>query len=1161
MQKSIFVHLSVVVFATFFTISPVFAQDSTPAIPAYVSASRACKASASDREPLMEVLRSELDYAAEKLSTAATPPYYIDFRVTDTRQCKIGASFGVVTSDAENRERIFKPHIRVGSPEFDNFHNGASGSDYRATRVLLPLGDDDPADDPDNYQADNDPDDNSDDNSDNDPTGDNSDATRQVIWREVERDYRRSVAALENARAADRITSAREDSAPDFSPAPVENYYEPPFDKAETAFDRAEMRRRVEAYSAVFASFPEILMGTASVDFTVERKYFVSSEGGSVVQNLRACRLMVSALVRTADGMDLPLSNSYFAFSPADLPSDAEVMADTHLMAVTLTAMASAPVVDPYTGPALLSGEAAGVFFHEIFGHRVEGQRMKSDSDGQTFKKMVGQEVLPRAFSVYDDPTQSTFGGNDLYGHYLFDDQGVRARRARVVENGVLNEFLMTRTPTDEFASSNGHARAADNLSPVSRQSNLVVETSRPLTDPQLRKQLVREAKAQDREFGLYFKKVTGGFTQTGRYTANSFNVTPLEVYKIYVDGRPDELVRGVDLIGTPLSMFANIVEAGGRTQIFTGVCGAESGSIPVTAISPSVLVKKVEVQRKAKTSDTPPLLPRPSAETRPARSPLKKLHIDESHPAKDIFSAMRAELSRSMDGLQMDGVDKPFIINYLYSDLRAMAISATLGEITSSRLEPARMNGVRVLLGDYDTTSDLSYNGAYTLRPSAIETDTVQIRREFWLSTDLAYKAAAADMARKLAIREQIVRTPEEDSLPDLQPVASIEKCVEAPAFGFDKAEWEARAKRLSAIFGDFPSLYGSQVRVVVYDRTDYSVSSEGVATSLPTPFASVVVSASVRTPEGEEFSDSREFYATTDLALPDEGALSEDIRRFAQGLSDWALAPKFDGYYIGPVLFVGHGVFEMFDGNLLSNDGNALPAKRKPENQATRPSPRRLEGRIGKRVLDRRFSVINHSAMREWNGTPLMGFYEMDADGTVPPPSLTLIEGGMLRTLLGGRIPTPGLPASTGSNRPSVGLQPYVSPGTLEVSATDGKTTAELERDLLRLAGEDGLDYACIVERTEGRVDYVWRVDVRTGERALVRSAEVTPVALGGLRRVAGVSRESTVRNYLAGQVPSSLIHPEAVLLEDVEIGTRETTGEKPLPIVNPLERGESR
>lgn len=539
------------------------------------------------QESLPEILKQELQYQWEELSRTEVPPYYMNFRVTETDRNIANASFGVLSGQYEIRERVFKPHIRLGEYGFDNFHgdiDGYQGNSYYTPKTLLPLADENP------------------------------DAIRQVIWKEVCDAYKSSVEQLEKLRAADKVNTKRDDKAPDFSAAPAEKYYEAPLTAAEKAFDRPEMERRVKAYSEVFLGSPDIVNGSASIDYTVQRKHLVSTEGTEIAHNSRACRLMINATVRTADGMELPLYKSWFAFTPAGLPSDEEVLTAARLMAATLEKMKNAPVVDPYTGPAMLSGEAAGVFFHEIFGHRVEGQRMKSDSDGQTFKKMVGQNVLPRHFSVYDDPTQSRFGDSDLYGYYLYDDQGVRARRVDVVRSGTLNEFLMTRVPTDEFGQSNGHARAQDNMNPVSRQSNLVIETDRHLTEEQLRKMLVKEAKAQKKEFGLYFKEVTGGFTMTGRFIANSFNVTPLEVYKIYVDGRPDELVRGVDLIGTPLSMFSNIIEAGGEAGIFTGVCGAESGGVPVTAVSPQVLVKKVEVQRKAKSTDTPPVLQRPDA-------------------------------------------------------------------------------------------------------------------------------------------------------------------------------------------------------------------------------------------------------------------------------------------------------------------------------------------------------------------------------------------------------------------------------------------------------------------------------------------------------------------------------------------------------------------
>lgn len=526
------------------------------------------------------------------------------------------------------------------------------------------------------------------------------------------------------------------------------------------------------------------------------------------------------------------------------------------------------------------------------------------------------------------------------------------------------------------------------------------------------------------------------------------------------------------------------------------------------------------------------------------------------------IFRAMETELSRNMNELHMDDLGRPFWIGYLYSDIDVMTVSASLGEIVQSSLRPWRYSGTRVLFGDYDMTSDLDYNSAYFIRNSAVETDEEQIRREFWLNTDANYKQSAPTMARKTALRQQTARTPEEEALPDMLPVAAIDKTVESPAFELDRAEWEQRTAELSAVFARYPSLYNSSVNMRANDWTNYTYTSEAVRTCIPVSFASVSARATVRTPDGEEFSDNIDFYSTSDLTLPSQEELLELIDDFARSLSEYAAAPKFDEFYSGPVLFTSQSVFRMFDDNLLPNNGNGLLVKRRPENVSGNRtngqlSARRLENRLGQRVLDRRLSVVNHSAMREYDGTPLLGYYEIDADGVVPPAGLTVIEGGMLRSLLGGTVPTLKSPASTGSNRASVNIMPIIAPGTLEITSSETASTAELEKQLVTLAAADGLSHAYIVERMNGRVNIVWRVDVATGERTQVRGAEVTPVALAQLKRMAGVSAESGVRNYLAGQVPATMIYPEAVLLEDVEIGEMETVREKPSPIVNPLER----
>jgi len=199
-----------------------------------------------------------------------------------------------------------------------------------------------------------------------------------------------------------------------------------------------------------------------------------------------------------------------------------------------------------------------------------------------------------------------------LNGYYQYDDEGVKAQRVPVVEKGVLKNFLMSRCPINNFPKSNGHGRCQAGFDPVSRQGNLIVESSNAVPYLQLRQMLIDECKKQNKPYGLIFKEVEGGFTFTGRIMPNSFNVRPIFVYRVYTDGRPDEVVRGVDIVGTPLVSFGKILATSDDVDVFNGYCGAESGSVPVSAVSPSILVSEIEVQKKEKSQEKPPILPPP---------------------------------------------------------------------------------------------------------------------------------------------------------------------------------------------------------------------------------------------------------------------------------------------------------------------------------------------------------------------------------------------------------------------------------------------------------------------------------------------------------------------------------------------------------------------
>lgn len=546
-----------------------------------------CSVCAAQQDVLLTTMGRELDREMEALKKAEIPPYYIDYRINELHASSISSSFGSLVHSLHDKARLLTTNVRLGSYAVDDTHDVEnSGGGFRegsyGNELVLPF--------------------------DNEPM-----AIEQFLWRATESEYKRALAEYKNVKKElENPTQKKKTEAADFSKEAATLFYEPPVKDVDQLLDHKAWEEKIKSYTYPFLANKDIFACDAVLQFTAERKYFASSEGSRIAQNMTYANLTISATIRTDDEDMVPLYLSYFAFTPDHLPGSQSILRDIQVMILKLEKLKSAPLAEPYSGPAILHARSAGVFFHEIFGHRVEGHRLRSNDDGQTFKAKVGENVLPRTVSVIFDPTTHQYKGQDLVGAYAYDDEGVKARAVRVVENGVLKSFLMSRTPLEGFPASNGHGRAAAGAHAVSRQSNLIVETAKPLSMEDLRKLLIKECRKQGRKYGYLFKEVTGGFTNTDRYSANVFNIMPTEVYRVYTDGRADELVRGVDLIGTPLAMFAEITAAGNDNEVFTGVCGAESGGVPVSAIAPSFFVRRVETQKKPKHTVDAPLLSRP---------------------------------------------------------------------------------------------------------------------------------------------------------------------------------------------------------------------------------------------------------------------------------------------------------------------------------------------------------------------------------------------------------------------------------------------------------------------------------------------------------------------------------------------------------------------
>ncbi|MDR3246455.1 MAG: TldD/PmbA family protein [Prevotellaceae bacterium] len=535
------------------------------------------------QDKLVDILKTEVNRNFTILKDGPVPAYYVSYRVQDVQTHQIVASFGKLLFNSNPRhQRLFKVDVRVGDYEMDNtreIKGGNKPTDYSDNQLVL----------------------------ENNPV-----AIQKALWQNTDKVYKDAVNQFENVKANVAVKVASEDKSGDFSKEGAEKYVEQIIPLKDFKFDASEWEKKLKTYSDVFSKNKDVLSNTVNLNFELIRKYFVDTEGREIVENAYAYRLQINVSTTAEDGMSLPLFLSYFAKEVKDLPSDAQILKEAKEMSEKISALRKAPVAESYSGPALMTAEAAGVFFHEIFGHRIEGARLKQESDAQTFKKKVGELVLPSDISIIFDPKLLKYKNIPLNGSYTFDDEGIRGQRVEIVKDGILKTFLKSRTPIDGLPHSNGHGRATINFNNVTRQSNMIIESNAPKSEAELRKMLIEQAKKENRTYGYLFDKVSGGFTTTGRYMPNAFNVAPLIVYRVYVDGRPDELVRGVDLLGTPLSIFSQVVACGKDHGVFNGACGAESGSIPVSCVSPTLFIKMIETQKKSKSQSQPPILERP---------------------------------------------------------------------------------------------------------------------------------------------------------------------------------------------------------------------------------------------------------------------------------------------------------------------------------------------------------------------------------------------------------------------------------------------------------------------------------------------------------------------------------------------------------------------
>ena len=503
------------------------------------------------------------------------------------------------------------------------------------------------------------------------------------------------------------------------------------------------------------------------------------------------------------------------------------------------------------------------------------------------------------------------------------------------------------------------------------------------------------------------------------------------------------------------------------------------------------------------------------------------------------IFTAMGDEQARTKE-LALPMAAKPFHVSYALSLSRQFSVEASLGTVVNSLDLPLHLMGsTQVLVGDYNRTNDLRHDGQFLRVDIGGEIDYNAIRFGFWMASDQGYKMALQEYSAKRAYLEA---NPYElpNNLPDLLPTPSVEKLIhEKPPYISGISEVENMVRELSAVFKNYKEIIGSRLSLQGNAMTFYKLTTEQVAIKQPLDFVELYMEGTVVTKDGEYIRDSYVLLASSFSALPSTEHLKQIVDGFARRLMDLKNAEVLPEDYSGPLLFENEAVRQILVENLLGNNGG-LCTYRIPLslNEPTTS----FEDKIGKKLLDPRLSVVNYSSMAEYMNVPLLGSYTVDAEGVIPEKEISLVEKGILKKVLNGRIPTEKVRYSTGSSRfiPARGDVVYVTaPGTLHVKAEGGLKPEAMKKALLKAAKEAKSDCAYIVRRLAGSASLLYRVDVKTGTETQVRFGKVAPVNMSKLKNIREICNQEKVHNLLLDKgALISVIYPSSMLLNSLPL-----------------------
>lgn len=503
------------------------------------------------------------------------------------------------------------------------------------------------------------------------------------------------------------------------------------------------------------------------------------------------------------------------------------------------------------------------------------------------------------------------------------------------------------------------------------------------------------------------------------------------------------------------------------------------------------------------------------------------------------VLKAMIAELKRSEDNLKLGNLQRPYYIDYQVSDLQDYVADATLGALRTDNSNIGRLVRVVVRIGNYKQDSYFG-EGVGSLQIMPIENNELALRRQLWLATDKAYKAALSGYTQKQAALKNVET---ESDLPDFSKEEPVQSVHDLAKLDVDLEQWKQIVRHTSDLFRSNPALEDSDALFHFRVLNRYFVNTEGTVTRSGKAVYTFSFEGSTQAADGMSINRSRGYVVTRADELPKPEQIEKDAQELIATFPELAKAPMIEDDYHGPVLFSADASTSLFERLLVRNVLGIRPEL---------GNPARTSGDFASyyksRVLPDFLTTVDDPHAKKMDGLTPAGNYDVDDEGVDAHP-VTVIDKGTLINYLVDRQPIRDFPHSNGRGRTALAGAPRPEISNLIIKASNGIPFEDLKKKLIQMCKDQGRPYGYYVETMLNGRDtprLLWRVYANDGHMELVRGAVFNQLDTRALRSdIIAAGSDRYVYNR-AEPLPSSIIAP-SLLFDDLELQRANRTREK--------------